>query len=56
MNDDGLITKLTIGLSNEHLALKYTININPKLIIALNELKINEIIGTGEFGSNYFYF
>jgi hypothetical protein len=50
----GLATLLTVGLSNQDLALKHTMNLNPKLIIPFDEIKFKEFIGSGEFGSKCF--
>ena len=54
MNEDGLVIKLNVGLSSSDLPLRSSLNLNPKLVIPLNELKCMEFVGKGEFGSKYF--
>jgi hypothetical protein len=53
LNEDGLATKLTIGLSSEYSPLKFhDIEVKLKqMIIKLGELSFKEHVGSGEFGS-----
>ena len=51
MNEEDIVTRLTVGLSNDCYALKFFSNIKPNYFIPIESLIINESIGSGEFGS-----